>query len=174
MDNRTVILVSGGFEGAWCWVRVAEPLRRKGWRVFDPSLTGMADRRHLMSPNISFQTHVEDIVGIMESYELTAVVLVGHSAGGSVISAVADRLPERVAALVYLDAVLPEPGQSLLDFMGDSQGVPALFRAQAAERGDGWTTPAGQPFDAAAFGITDPDDQAWFNRRMTDHPLAAC
>ena len=169
----TAILVHGGFEGGWCWARVAEPLRAKGWRVFAPSLTGLGDRAHLLSPAVDFDTHVQDVLGIVEAEELSDVVLVGHSAGGTVITAVADRVPDKVAGLLYLDASLPEPGQSMFDFMGDSQGVPDLFRARAGEHGDGWRVPAGQPFDAAGFGIEDPDDQAWFNRRVSDHPLAA-
>jgi pimeloyl-ACP methyl ester carboxylesterase len=173
MSSPTAILVHGGFEGGWCWARVAEPLRAQGWRVFAPSLTGLGDRAHLLSPEVGFQTHVQDILGIIEAEELTNVVLVGHSAGGTVITAVADAVPDKIASLVYLDASLPEPGQSMFDFMGDTQGVPDLFRSQAAEKGDGWKIPAGVPFDAAGFGVEDPEDQAWFNRRMTDHPLAA-
>ncbi|MGQ0624616.1 MAG: alpha/beta fold hydrolase [Sporichthyaceae bacterium] len=170
---KTAVLVHGGFEGGWCWARVAAPLHAKGWRVFSPSLSGLGDRAHLLSPDISFATHVQDVVGIIEAEELREVVLVGHSAGGTVITAVADRVSDQIAALVYLDASLPESGQSMFDFMGDSQGVPELFRSQAADRGEGWRVPAGPPFDAAGFGIEDPADQAWFNRRMTDHPLAA-
>ncbi len=173
MNEPTAILVHGGFEGGWCWSRVAAPLREAGWRVFTPSLTGLADRAHLLSPSVSFQTHVQDIVGIIEAEELTDVVLVGHSAGGTVITAVADAVPDMIDGLFYLDASLPGPGQSMFDFMGDTQGVPDLFRSQAAEKGEGWRIPAGLPFDAAGFGVEDPADQAWFNRRMTDHPLAA-
>lgn len=169
----TAILVHGGFEGGWCWARVAEPLRAAGWTVHAPSLTGLGDRAHLLSPSVSFQTHVQDVLGIIEAEELHDVVLVGHSAGGTVITAVADAAPDEVAGLLYLDASLPESGQSMFDFMGDSQGVPDLFRSQATEKGDGWRIPAGVPFDAAGFGIEDPADQEWFNRRMTDHPLAA-
>lgn len=173
MSAQTAILVHGGFEGGWCWARVAEPLRAQGWRVFAPSLTGLGDRAHLLRPEVNFATHVQDIVGIIEAEEPFDVVLVGHSAGGTVITAVADAVPDKIGALLYLDASLPEPGQSMFDFMGDSQGVPDLFRSQAAEKGEGWKVPAGPPFDAAGFGIEDPADQAWFNRRMTDHPLAA-
>jgi pimeloyl-ACP methyl ester carboxylesterase len=167
------VLVHGGFQGGWAWSRVAEPLRRQGWRVFTPSLSGLADRAHLLTPDVGFDTHVQDVLGLIEAEELTDVVLVGHSAGGTVITAVADRAPDRLSALLYLDASLPTPGQSMFDFMGDSQGVPGLFRSRAADTGDGWRVPAGPPFDAAGFGVEDPDDAAWVNRRMTDHPLAA-
>lgn len=167
------VLVHGGFQGGWCWSRVAEPLRARGWRVFAPSLTGLGDRAHLLTPEVGFETHVNDVLGVLEAEELQDVVLVGHSAGGTVITAVADRAPDRLRAVVYLDASLPASGQSMFDFMGDSQGIPDLFRSQAAESGDGWRVPAGSPFDAAGFGVEDSDDAAWVNRRMSDHPLAA-
>lgn len=168
-----VVFVHGGFHGGWCWCRVAEPLRALGWRVYTPTLTGLADRAHLLTPKVGLETHVQDILGLIEAEELDDIVLCGHSAAGAVITVVADRIPGRIGGLLYLDASLPAAGQSMLDFMGDEQGVPALFRAQAAARGDGWRVPAGLPFDAAGFGIDDPADAAWMNSRMTAHPLAA-
>ncbi|MFT4564076.1 MAG: pimeloyl-ACP methyl ester carboxylesterase [Gammaproteobacteria bacterium] len=168
-----VILVAGGFHGGWCWRRVAEPLRKQGWRVYTPSLTGLADRAHLLTSEVNLETHVCDITGLITAEELENVILCGHSAAGSVITVAADRLPERIAGLCYLDASMPLDGQSLLDFIGDSQGVPAVFREQAQKHGDGWRIPAGVPFDAGGFGVTDPADATWVNRRMTAHPLAA-
>lgn len=167
------VFVHGGFHGGWCWQRVAEPLRAAGWRVYTPSLTGLADRAHLLTPTVTLETHVQDILGLIEAEELDDVVLVGHSAAGAVITVVADRIPTRIAGLLYLDASLPADGQSMLDFMGDSQGIPALFRAQAQTQGEGWRVPAGLPFDAAGFGVDDANDAAWVNRRLTAHPLAA-
>lgn len=168
-----VIFVHGGFHGGWCWRRVAEPLRAQGWRVYTPSLTGLADRAHLLQPELGLETHVQDILGLIEAEELEDVVLCGHSAAGAVITVVADRVPTHLAGLLYLDASLPANGQSMLDFMGDSQGIPALFYAQAAEHGEGWRVPAGLPFDAAGFGVDDGADAAWVNRRLSAHPLAA-
>lgn len=169
----TVIFVHGGFHGGWCWRRVAAPLRAAGWQVYTPTLTGLADRAHLLTPDVTLETHVQDILGVIEAEELDNVILVGHSAAGAVITVVADRAPARIASLLYLDASLPSHGQSMLDFMGDSQGIPALFRAQAEAYGEGWRVPAGLPFDAAGFGVEDVADAAWVNRRMTAHPLAA-
>lgn len=171
--TQTVVLVHGGFHGGWCWQRVAEPLRARGWRVYAPTLTGLADRAHLLTRDINLTTHAQDIVGLIEAEELSDVILCGHSAAGAVITLVADRISARIAKLLYLDASLPMHGQSMLDFIGDSQGIPALFRAQAATQGDGWRVPAGLPFDAAGFGIDDAADAAWVNRRLTAHPLAA-
>lgn len=174
MSNRqTVVFVAGGFHGGWCWHRVAEPLRTKRWRVYTPSLTGLADRAHLLTRDVNLETHVQDIVGLIEAEELQDVILCGHSAAGAVITMVADRLADRVRGLLYLDASMPGNGESMLDFIGDSQGVASVFRAQAVEFGDGWRVPAGLPFDAAGFGIEDEADAGWVNRRMTAHPLAA-
>ncbi|MSR15867.1 MAG: alpha/beta hydrolase [Gammaproteobacteria bacterium] len=125
----TVVFVHGGFHGGWCWRRVAAPLRALGWQVYAPTLTGLADRAHLLTPQVGLETHVQDIVGLIEAEELTDIVLCGHSAAGAVITVVADRIPARISSLLYLDASLPSAGQSMLDFMGDTQGIPALFRA---------------------------------------------
>ena len=162
MNNTTptVIFVHGGFHGGWCWRRGAAPLRAAGWQVYTPTLTGLADRAHLLTPSVTLETHVEDILGLIEAEELNDVILVGHSAAGAVITVVADRVPARIAGLLYLEASLPSEGQSMLDFMGDSQGIPALFRAQAEAHGEGWRVPAGLPFDAAGFGVDDAADAA--------------
>jgi len=112
---RTFVLVHGAWHGGWCWRRVADVLRARGHRVFAPSLTGLGDRSHLFSKYISLQTHVEDILSIVETEELSDFVLVGHSYGGLVISGVADTLGKRVSCYVYLDARLPfdmSPGSS--------------------------------------------------------------
>lgn len=104
----TAILVHGGFHGGWCWQKVSNLLVKDGWAVYAPSLTGLGDRAHLLAPSIGPETHVQDIVGIIENEELNGVVLCGHSAGGTVVTVVADRLPERIGHLVYLDAVVPK------------------------------------------------------------------
>jgi len=92
---RTFVLVHGAWHGGWCWRRVADVLRARGHRVFAPSLTGLGDRAHLFSKDISLQTHVGDILSVVEAEELSDFVLVGHSYGGFVISGVADTLREQ-------------------------------------------------------------------------------
>jgi pimeloyl-ACP methyl ester carboxylesterase len=106
---RTFFLVHGAWHGGWCWRRVADVLMSRGHRVFAPSLTGVGDRAHLFSKDISLQTHVEDILSVVEAEELSNFVLVGHSYGGFVISGVTDALRERVSRYVYLDAGVPCP-----------------------------------------------------------------
>src|SRR5579875_3323603 len=100
--QRTFVLVHGAWHGGWCWSRVAAILRGRGHRVFTPTQTGLGERAHLLSRDITFDTFVQDVVGVFEAEELEDVVLVGHSFGGSSISGVVDRMPERVRRLVYL------------------------------------------------------------------------
>lgn len=125
------VLVHGAFGGATSWRYVAPLLRSRGHDVFAPSLTGLGDRAHLGGPKTDLSTHIQDIVAILELWELRQVVLVGHSYGGMVVTGVADRAAERIAHLVYLDALLPENGQSGMDLEGSEQLL-------ANELEDGW------------------------------------
>jgi pimeloyl-ACP methyl ester carboxylesterase len=168
--SQDVVLVHGGFHGGWCWRPVAEPLRGRGWTVHTPSLTGCGDRAHLLSARVTQDERIRDVVGLIEAEELTNVVLCAHSAGGMIATGVADRIPDRIAHLVYLDAVVPESGESLLDVLGNNEGVVDVFRKQAAESGDGWRLPA-TTFSAEAFGVTDAAIQEWVTRRLTDDSL---
>lgn len=163
----TAVLVHGAHHGGWCWRRVTDLLGRDGWRTFAPSLTGAGDRAHLLSPTVNLQTRVEDIVTLIEMEELDDVILCGHSAGGMVITGVADRLPGRIAHLVYLDAVVPRDGQSLFDVIDGPEGLPAASRARARAHGDGWRLPR-EFASAEGFGLTRADDCSWVNRRLTD------
>ena len=113
----TFVIVHGAWSGghAWRWVRPL--LRSAGHEVFTPALTGLGERSHLASAQIDLETHVRDVIAVLEYEDLREVVLVGHSYGGMVISGVADRVPERLALLVYLDAEVPMDGQSELDLL---------------------------------------------------------
>lgn len=107
------VLVHGAWHGGWCWKRVARILRAKGHEVYTPSLTGLAERSHLVNRNVNLETHILDIVNLLQWEELSDVVLCGHSYGGQVITGAADRSADRIGALVYLDAFVPENGQCL-------------------------------------------------------------
>lgn len=111
-----VVLVHGAWHGAWCWQRALTRLRDAGVPAYAVTLTGVGERAHLMAPGIRLRTHVQDVLGLIAANELTRVVLVGHSYGGMVIAGVADQLlqcqPGLLAALVYVDAVTPHPGES--------------------------------------------------------------
>ncbi|AKJ27588.1 alpha/beta fold hydrolase [Caldimonas brevitalea] len=155
------VLVQGAWHGAWCWKRVLPALWQAGHRAFPVSLTGVGERAHLVGTPITLQTHIDDVVNVIEAEELQRAVLVGHSYAGMVITGVADRLAERIAHLVYLDAVVPAPGESWAS--GHSAETQAARRKAIAEQG---TLPAGDP---AAFGLTG-EDAAWVARRLTPQP----
>ena len=104
------VLVHGAWHGAWCWRRVLPALWKQGHRVFTVSLTGVGERAHLLSPAITLDTHIEDVVSVLVAEELENCVLVGHSYAGTVITGAAARQPQRIGKLVYLDAVVPRPG----------------------------------------------------------------
>ena len=106
------VLVHGAWHGSWCWKRVRRALQARGHEVFTPTLTGVADRLHLLSPQVDLETHITDVTNLIRWEELADVVLCGHSYGGCVISGVADRVSDRIGALVYLDAFVLENAQS--------------------------------------------------------------
>src|SRR4029079_11994138 len=113
--TATFVLVHGAWSGGWCYHKVAARLRANGHRVFTPTLTGQGERSHLTGIAINLSFHIADILNVFYNEELDDVVLAGHSYGGMVITGVADRIPEKIRTLIYLDAFLPEDGQSLFD-----------------------------------------------------------
>ena len=159
----TFVLVHGAWHGGWCYARVAELLRVRGYRVFTPTLTGLGERVHLASPAVSLSTHVTDVANVLRYEDLRDVVLCGHSYGGMVISGVVETEPERIAALVYLDAFVPEDGQSLLDLVPDAQRARQLEGAAA----NGGFIP---PIPAANFGVNEAD-RAYVDAQCVPQPL---
>ncbi len=161
------VLVHGLGLGGWCWRRVADRLREAGHSVFTPSLTGLAERRHLASPEVDLQTHIEDVARLIEWEDLHDVFLVGHSYGGAVVTGAADRVPERIGRLIYLDAFILRNGESVLSLQ--PPGRVAYYEKLVAEEGAGWLLP---PNSAAFYGLTDPEDQEWVDARSRPHPFA--
>ena len=106
------VLVHGAWHGAWCWRRVLDLLQAGGHRAHAVTLTGVGDRAHLLSPLITLETHIADVINAIEAEELQDVVLAVHSYAGMLGTAVADRMPQRLRHLVYVDAVVPRPGES--------------------------------------------------------------
>lgn len=162
----TFLLVHGAWHGSWCWKRVRRILQAAGHEVFTPTLTGVGERAHLLSPEVNLETHIADVANLIHWEELSDVILCGHSYAGCVVSAVADRFPEQIRALIYLDAFVPESGQSLHDTL------PAEMRnaqvEEARETGDGWQVP---PIPAEVFQVNERDRE-WVNRQCTMQPLA--
>jgi pimeloyl-ACP methyl ester carboxylesterase len=159
-----IVLVHGAWHGGWGWKRLAPLLRRAGHEVFTPTLTGLGERAHLGGPHVDLETHVRDLTGVLEAEELDDVMLLGHSYGGMVTTGAADRAPQRIARLVYLDAFVPEDGKSLMDYVVPERG--ARFREEGERTG------AVSPPPPALWGVTDPKDAAWGARRDRPHPYA--
>ena len=167
------VLVHGSWLGGWCWQRVTPLLTAAGHNVLAPSLTGLGDRSHLVGGNssdggvIDLDLHIQDIAALLEWEDLNAVVLVGHSYAGMVITAVADQMPERVAHLFYVDAVVPEAGKAIVDLV--PLEMAASIRAAAAANDDPSRMPPAPP---EALGITDPSDAAWVAAKSVGMPIA--
>jgi pimeloyl-ACP methyl ester carboxylesterase len=159
------LLVPGAFHGGWAYDLLRPLLEAAGHTVLTPTLSGVGERSHLakLGP-INLETHILDIAQLIEWNDLRDLVLCGHSYGGLVITGVADRLPDRIACLVYIDAMLPKDGDSAFSL------VPALlapFVGLSAALGGTMVA----PWPSAAFGVG-PQHQAWVDARLTPHPLA--
>lgn len=115
----TIVIVHGAWGGGWAFREVEQLLRDDGYSVYRPTLTGQGERFHLATPEVDLETHITDVINVLEFEELEDVVLVGHSYGGMVVTGVADRVPARIRHLVYLDAFVPFDGESLADLAGD-------------------------------------------------------
>lgn len=163
---KTVVLVHGAWHGGWCWQRVVPLLAARGLRVHTPTLTGLGERAHLVSPSVGLATHVDDIVSFLRCNDLDDVLLVGHSYAGLVVREATDRVSERVGAVVLLDAWVGGDGASV-----ESQ-APAWFndalRESATKEGFGWLCPPPSP---DLVGVTDPDEAGWLQPRLVAHPL---
>jgi len=155
------VLVHGAWLGAWCWKKILPALWQGGHRAFAVTLTGVGERAHQMSASIKLQTHIDDVAAVVEAEELTHAVLVGHSYAGMVITGVADRLGERVARLVYVDAIVPRPDES---WSSGHDEKTQRERRQVIAR-DGSLPPP----DPAVYGLTGADAE-WVKRRQTPHP----
>jgi pimeloyl-ACP methyl ester carboxylesterase len=166
MGGKTYVLVHGAWHGGWCWVRVADRLRAAGHRVFAPTCTGLGERAHLLARSVDLETFTRDVVGTIECEELDDVILVGHSFGGNPISGAADRLPQRIRHLVYLDSLMLENGESPFDRLPPDIVAARMKAAEDATGGLGIPPPAPE-----AFAVTEPADIAWLKRRLTPHPI---
>jgi pimeloyl-ACP methyl ester carboxylesterase len=161
---KTFVLVHGGWHGGWCWRRVADLLEKKGHKVFAPTMTGLGERSHLLDAKINLATHVTDIVNVVKWEGLSDIVLVGHSYGGLIISGVAEQMHEAIGSIAFLDAFVPESGDSVADKA--SQPVREAIAA-LVQKGDS----AMKPVPAAVFRVNEKD-RAWVDGKCTPHPVA--
>lgn len=160
-NKTTYVLVHGAWHGSWCWKRVRRSLEDAGHQAFTPTLTGVGERSHLNSAAVDLSTHIADVVNLLRWENLSDVILCGHSYGGFVISGVADRVPQKIRSLVYLDAFVPEDGECLLDLLTPELAQRMRLLAQTA--GAGWNVP---PIPAERFNVN-PRDEAWVNAQCT-------
>jgi len=167
MPHPAFVLVHGAWGGAWIWRRVLAPLRAAGHEVHAVTLTGVGERAHLRRPDIGLQTHINDVLGLVQAEELNDIVLVGHSYAGMVITGAADRLlaarPDTVRHLVYVDAMVPLPGEG----WGQHHSPEVVAARTAAAHALGGALP---PPDPADFGLHG-EDRAWLLRRQVPHPF---
>lgn len=165
-EGATYVLVHGAWHGGWCWNAVARILRAHGHQVFTPTLSGLGERAHLLSKTIDLSVFIQDVVNVLEYEDLTNVVLVGHSFGGLPITGAADRAPQRIRQLVFLDAVVLEHGQTAFSRL--AREIVAQRIAQSNETSKGVSIPVPP---ASAFGVFEPAQVALLERNCTPHPL---
>ena len=159
----TFLVAHGAWSAGWAWKKMRPLLRARGHELFTPTYTGLGERGHLASAAIDLETHIEDILGVLQFEDLREVILIGHSYGGMVATGVADRARERIARLVYLDAFAPKDGESVFDLTPARR---ATMLEAAQKSGDGWKMPPGpMPPD------TPQADQAWAVPRRLPQPF---
>jgi pimeloyl-ACP methyl ester carboxylesterase len=160
----TFLVAHGAWSAGWVWKKMRPILRERGHELFTPTYTGLGERVHLASKDVDLETHISDILGVFRFEDLRDVVLIGHSYGGTVATGVADRVPERLAALVYLDAYVPRDGQCQFDLVLPE--ARARMCELARTIGDGWRIPPNPvPPD------TSETDVAWVMARRVMQPL---
>ncbi len=168
---KTFVLVHGAWHGGWCWRDVRSQLEAQGHRVFTPTLTGLAERAHLLSADIGLDAHITDITSLIDYYDLSNIVLVGHSYGGMVITGVADAMKNRIDEIFYLDAALPDHGETMIT-QGPERSPAAIEQTRTALEAfapDGIGMAAFPPdFLGIPKGHPGYD---WVARKLTPHPL---
>ncbi len=170
-QREIFVLVHGAWHGGWCWRDVRTQLEAQGHRVFTPTLTGLADRAHLLSADIGLDTHMKDITSLIDYYDLSDIILVGHSYGGMVITGVADARKDRISKIVYLDAALPKNGETMIT-QGPERNQTIIEQTRKA-----LTELAPDGIGMAAIppeflGIPkDHPSYDWVAEKLTPHPL---
>ena len=175
----TFVLAHGAWHGGWCWNKVTSVLRCKGATAFAPTLSGLGEKAHLanlVNPrDLDLRLHIQDVARLLEYEDLRQVILVGHAYAGMVITGVAEKCPERLAHLVYVNGFVPSDGEAMVDLLPTTRGQQhASWVRGHIERGDVFLPPpASREEIQRRWGITDPDDLNWMFERVTPHPAAA-
>jgi pimeloyl-ACP methyl ester carboxylesterase len=158
--TKTFLVCHGAWSAGWAWKKMHPLMQAAGYRLFAPSYTGLGERVHLANASIDLETHIEDMLGVIQYEDLRDIVLLGHSYGGMVATGVADRARDRIAQLIYLDAFVPEDGQSLVDL-----SEPDRQRLQEVKAGDWRVPPRSISPDTAKA------DLEWLIPRRVDMPI---
>ncbi|HZT24333.1 MAG TPA: alpha/beta hydrolase [Pseudolabrys sp.] len=154
-----LVVAHGAWSAGWAWKKMHPLMAARGHRLLTPTYTGLGERAHLAGPDVDLETHIADMLGVLEVEDLTGVNLIGHSYGGMVATGIADRARSRISQLIYLDAFVPNDGESLYDLL------PAQTRAERRSAVDGWRiAPGPMPQDTA------PEDLAWCLPRRLPQP----
>ena len=160
---KTFLVCHGAWSAGWAWKKMHPLMSKAGHRLVTPSYTGLGDRAHLAQPGIDLEAHIADMLAVIKYEDLRDFVLIGHSYGGMVATGVADRVRDKVQQLIYVDAFVPQDGQSLLDFLPESE---QRRMREGVQSGDGWrVSPNPTPPD------TPSEDIAWLNERRVNMPI---
>ena len=160
-SSKTFLVCHGAWSAGWAWKKMHPLMQAAGHRLVTPSYTGLGERSHLANPSIDLETHIRDILNVIQYEDLRDIVLVGHSYGGMVATGVADRARDKVSQLIYIDAFVPGDGQSLLDL-----NQAAVLRMQELTQSGSWRVPPNPtPSD------TSPADVEWLAPRRVDMPI---
>jgi pimeloyl-ACP methyl ester carboxylesterase len=163
----TFVLVHGAWQSIGTWDLLAPLLKERGHTVITPVLSGLGTDQSRLSPNITLQQHIDDVSREL-SKSTSPVILVGHSYAGMIISGVVEASPTQVQRLVFLDAFIPENGQSVLDLLPPETG--SYFRNVAREHGDGWRLPGGEG-QLDLWGLKPGDARDFVRARLCDFSL---
>lgn len=160
--RKTFVLVHGAYHGGWCWRRVADRLEQHGHKVYAPSLTGNGDRSHLLSKDINLDTQITDIANLITWEDLQGICLVAHSFGGWPASGALERVHDRVASIVWLDAFKPKDGEKGTDYISE-------FSRKAMEDSVARGEPGRKPPPAKTFSLSEKD-YGWIDSKLTQQP----
>jgi pimeloyl-ACP methyl ester carboxylesterase len=161
--KTTFLVAHGAWSAGWAWKKMHPLMAAAGHRLITPTYTGLGEREHLANPSIDLDTHIQDVLEVIKFEQLDHFVLIGHSYGGMVATGVADRVPERISRVIYLDAFVPRDGQAMVDLL--SAEAVARLRT-AVKEGDGWRVqPNPVPPD------TSPEDVQWLQALRLPQPV---
>lgn len=162
------VLVHGAWQGASTWDWVVPDLEDAGHKVYVPTLTGLGAHSHQLTPEVNLETHIQDVLGVLNYERLQEITLVGHSYAGMIITGVAEQAKDRLSRLVYVDAFIPNDGQSALQLLPDA--IQQTFQAQADAEGGGWRLKGGE-HQLDLWGLKEGSAREFVRSKLCDFSL---